>query len=144
MPHAVRGASKLWPPCSWQTLCQADIRAEMRGSVLRNGPFTSFNSLLSWAFSHITERIGLSCIAQGTLMEEADAWCSRVAIMHLGRVAALGTPGDLKRSVGPGITSLDDVFVHYAGDTLEAGGSYREVSRRLGFWVCRCPWSTLV
>lgn len=63
-------------------------------------------------------------------MEEADSLCSRVAIMHLGRVAALGTPTELKMSLGrPGAT-LDDVFVHYAGDRLEAAvGGYRETSR---------------
>jgi ABC-2 type transport system ATP-binding protein len=34
------------------------------------------------------------------LMEEADAFCARVAIMHLGKVAALGRPADLKASLG--------------------------------------------
>lgn len=69
-------------------------------------------------------------------MEEADGLCSRVAIMHLGKVVTIGTPGELKASIGGG--TLDDVFVYYAGDTLESGGSYRETSserrmaRRLG------------
>ncbi len=63
------------------------------------------------------------------LMEEADAWCNRVGIMHLGRVAALGTPAELKASVGSDSATLDDVFIHYAGDTLETGGDYREVAR---------------
>jgi ABC-2 type transport system ATP-binding protein len=63
------------------------------------------------------------------LMEEADSLCSRVAIMHLGKVAAIGTPADLKASIGGNGITLDDVFIHYAGDTLESGGSYRETSR---------------
>jgi len=64
------------------------------------------------------------------LMEEADAFCSRVAIMHLGRVAALGSPADLKASLGLPDTTLDDVFIHYSGGTLtEAEGTYREISR---------------
>jgi ABC-2 type transport system ATP-binding protein len=69
-------------------------------------------------------------------MEEADKLCSRVAIMHLGKVVTSGTPAELKASIGGG--TLDDVFVRYAGDTLESGGSYREtsserrVARRLG------------
>jgi ABC-2 type transport system ATP-binding protein len=33
-------------------------------------------------------------------MEEADQLCSRVAIMDHGRVLALDTPGELKRSIG--------------------------------------------
>jgi len=70
-------------------------------------------------------------------MEEADELCDRVAIMHLGKIAAVGTPGELKASVGEGAT-LDDVFVHYSGYEVDSGGNWREVSsvrrvaRRLG------------
>jgi len=70
-------------------------------------------------------------------MEEADELCDRIAIMHLGRVAAIGTPTELKASVGEGAT-LDDVFVHYSGYEVDSGGNWREVSstrrvaRRLG------------
>ena len=62
-------------------------------------------------------------------MEEADKLCSRVGIMHHGDIVALDTPANLKATVGGPETTLDDVFVHYAGDTLESGGSYRETSR---------------
>lgn len=62
-------------------------------------------------------------------MDEADQLCSRVAIMHLGKVAAIGTPAQLKASLGKNDATLDDVFVHYTGYALESGGSYREVSR---------------
>jgi ABC-2 type transport system ATP-binding protein len=61
-------------------------------------------------------------------MEEADELCNRVAIMHLGKVAAIGTPAELKASVGEGAT-LDDVFVHYSGFEVDSGGNYRDVSR---------------
>jgi ABC-2 type transport system ATP-binding protein len=62
-------------------------------------------------------------------MEEADSLCSRVGIMHHGDIVALDTPAHLKETVGGAETTLNDVFVHYAGDTLESGGSYRETSR---------------
>jgi ABC-2 type transport system ATP-binding protein len=64
-------------------------------------------------------------------MDEADSLCSRVAIMHLGKVAAIGTPADLKASLGGNGVTLNDVFIHYAGDTLEeaSGGAFRETSR---------------
>jgi ABC-2 type transport system ATP-binding protein len=53
-------------------------------------------------------------------MEEADSLCRRVAIMHQGKVAAIGTPEELKRAVGvPGAT-LAQVFTHFAGDTLDS------------------------
>jgi ABC-2 type transport system ATP-binding protein len=61
-------------------------------------------------------------------MEEADEFCNRVAIMHLGKVAAIGTPAELKASVSEDAT-LDDVFVHYSGYEVDSGGNYREVSR---------------
>ncbi len=63
------------------------------------------------------------------LLDEADAWCGRVAILHEGKMAAVGVPADLKASLGKPGATLDDVFVHYAGATMEAGGSYRDVSR---------------
>ncbi len=62
-------------------------------------------------------------------MEEADAICDRVAIMNHGRVAALGSPAELKASLGKHGATLDDVFTHYTGDTLESGGAYRETMR---------------
>jgi ABC-2 type transport system ATP-binding protein len=72
------------------------------------------------------------------LMDEAEALCTRVAIMHRGRVAALGAPEDLKASLGRVGATLDEVFVHYAGATADSGGDYREAAsarrnaRRLG------------
>ncbi|MGO8928670.1 MAG: ATP-binding cassette domain-containing protein [Limisphaerales bacterium] len=61
-------------------------------------------------------------------MDEAESHCTRLAIMHQGRLAALGTPVELKASVGGNGKTLDDVFAHYAGSALESGGTYREVS----------------
>jgi ABC-2 type transport system ATP-binding protein len=61
-------------------------------------------------------------------MDEAEVLCSRVAIMHQGRVAVVGTPGALEASLGDGRT-MDDVFIHYAGATLESGGSYADTAR---------------
>jgi len=72
---------------------------------------------------------GTTIILTTHLMAEADSLCHRVAIMHLGRVAALGAPAELKASLGRPDVTLDDVFVHYAGDTLESAGAYREASR---------------
>jgi len=62
-------------------------------------------------------------------MEEAESLCSRVAIMHLGKIAAIGTPSDLKASIGGPNITMDDVFAHYAGGTLESGEGFRETER---------------
>jgi ABC-2 type transport system ATP-binding protein len=62
-------------------------------------------------------------------MEEADSLCSRVGIMHRGDIVVLDTPDALKATVEGTNVTLNDVFVHYAGDALESGGSYRDTSR---------------
>jgi ABC-2 type transport system ATP-binding protein len=63
------------------------------------------------------------------LMEEADSLCSHIVIMHLGKVVATGTAESLKASIGGNGVTLDDVFIHYVGSSLESGGSYRDTSR---------------
>jgi ABC-2 type transport system ATP-binding protein len=72
---------------------------------------------------------GTTILMTTHLMEEADHLCHRVAIMHLGRVAAIGSPAALKASLGGNGITLDDVFVHHAGGALDAGGTYREAAR---------------
>jgi ABC-2 type transport system ATP-binding protein len=61
-------------------------------------------------------------------MEEADKLCSRVAIMHLGKMAVIGVPADLKASLNGDCVTLDDVFVYYTGGAVDSGGSYREAT----------------
>jgi ABC-2 type transport system ATP-binding protein len=54
-------------------------------------------------------------------MEEADALCDRIALMHLGRIRSEGTPDELKAALGEGST-LEDVFRHFTGDDLQGDG----------------------
>jgi ABC-2 type transport system ATP-binding protein len=61
---------------------------------------------------------GMSVLLTTHYMEEADALCDRVALMHLGRMRAEGTPEALKEALSPG-ASLEDVFRHYTGGSLE-------------------------
>lgn len=61
-------------------------------------------------------------------MDEAEAYCDRIAIMHQGKIAALGTAKELKASYGGTIHTLSEAFVHYAGNALDSAGSFREVS----------------
>jgi len=50
-------------------------------------------------------------------MDEADRLCDRLAIIDHGKIVALGTPQELKRSV-PGEEMLTVTFVHEIGDDL--------------------------
>jgi ABC-2 type transport system ATP-binding protein len=72
---------------------------------------------------------GTTILLTTHLMEEADHLCNRVAIMHLSKVVAIGTPAELKESIGGKGATLDDVFIYYTGNKLESGGNFREISR---------------
>jgi len=72
---------------------------------------------------------GMTILLTTHFMEEADSLCGRVAIMNLGRVAALGPPEELKASIGRPEATLDEVFARYTGHELDSGGNYREISR---------------
>jgi ABC-2 type transport system ATP-binding protein len=72
---------------------------------------------------------GTTILLTTHLMEEADRLCNRVAIMHLSKVVAVGTPTELKGCIGGNGATLDDVFIYYTGNELESGGSFRETSR---------------
>ncbi|OBB80674.1 ABC transporter ATP-binding protein [Mycobacterium colombiense] len=89
-------------------------------------------------------QFGMTVLLTTHYMEEADALCDRVALMHRGQLRAVGTPDRLKATVSPSAT-LEDVFRHYAAsglddeeDSSEANGSIREirssrkVARRVG------------
>ncbi|PND56131.1 ABC transporter ATP-binding protein [Mycobacterium sp. ENV421] len=71
------------------------------------------------------QEFGMTVLLTTHYMEEADVLCDRVALMHHGRLRAVGTPAELKTKVGPQ-ASLEDVFRHYAGsgldDTVEHNG----------------------
>jgi len=79
----------------------------------------------------LRERFGMTIFLTTHLMEEADSLCGRVAIMHRGCIAALDSPAALKAALGVEGATLDDVFIHFAGDSLAAvgGGSYRDTKR---------------
>jgi ABC-2 type transport system ATP-binding protein len=84
----------------------------------------------------VWERIGQLRADYGTTilltthyMDEAEHLCNRVAFMHQGKVTAVGTPTGLKLSLGGNGITLDDVFEHYTGGTLEDGGNYRDTAR---------------
>jgi ABC-2 type transport system ATP-binding protein len=79
----------------------------------------------------LRREFGTTILLTTHYMEEADTLCNRIAIMHLGQIAAVGTPAELKASLDMPNATLDQVFAHYAGATLESdsGGGFRETSR---------------
>lgn len=88
--------------------------------------------------SEIREATGMTVLVTTHYMDEAEQYCDRVALMHAGRIRALGTPAELEADLGPEST-LDDVFRTVTGDRLEneEGGirsvrATRRTARRLG------------
>jgi ABC-2 type transport system ATP-binding protein len=87
----------------------------------------------------LQERHGATVLLTTHYMEEADALCDRVGLMHLGRLRAVGAAAELKAALGPE-ASLEDVFRHYTGgrlDGAEKGGlravrNTRRTARRMG------------
>ena len=80
-----------------------------------------------WDRIHEIRRVtGMTVLVTTHAMQEADAHCDRIALMHRGRIRALGTPADLKGAIAPDAT-LDDVFRRHTGDTLAEKGDMRDV-----------------
>ncbi len=48
--------------------------------------------------------MGTAIVLTTHYMEEAELLCDRVAVMHRGVIAAIGTPAELKAQVGPDAT----------------------------------------
>ncbi|RCH70301.1 ATP-binding cassette domain-containing protein [Streptomyces sp. SDr-06] len=77
---------------------------------------------------------GMTVLVTTHHMDEADQYCDRLALMHRGRVRALGTPDGLKSELrerrGPEEPppTLEDVFRDVAGSGLDSqGGDFRDV-----------------
>jgi ABC-2 type transport system ATP-binding protein len=83
-------------------------------------------------------RHGMTVLLTTHYMEEADALCDRVALLHHGRLRACGSPAELKAALSAG-ASLEDVFRRHTGESLTAenGGlrdvrSARRTAQRMG------------
>ena len=50
----------------------------------------------------LCEQTGMTVLLTTHYMEEADALCDRIALMHLGTVRAEGSPAELKTALAPG------------------------------------------
>ena len=58
--------------------------------------------------------LGSAIVLTTHYMEEADELCHRVAVVHAGKLQAIGTPAELKSRFAPGGT-LDDVYQNLTG-----------------------------
>lgn len=97
----------------------------------------------------VREATGMTVLVTTHSMDEADQYCDRVALMHRGRIRALGTPAELRAGLGArrgaagaaqgAPPTLEDVFRDVAGSGLDdEAGDFRDVrsarrtARRVG------------
>jgi len=92
----------------------------------------------------VWERLGALRAEAGTtilftthVMEEAERYCERLAIMDQGRLVEQGTPGDVRERNGA--ESLEEVFTAVTGRRIDEGEgrlasvrAQRRIARRLG------------
>lgn len=76
----------------------------------------------------LNKQIGTTILMTTHDMDEADALCDIVALMHLGRIVVMDTPHNLKAALGPKAT-LDDVFILHTGSSLKEIGDYQHVKQ---------------
>ena len=82
---------------------------------------------------------GMTVFVTTHYMDEADQYCDRISLMHRGRIRATGSPAELKAALdstvldstalGSAGATLEDVFRHHTGDTLDepTQGGMRDV-----------------
>ncbi|MET9912656.1 ATP-binding cassette domain-containing protein [Streptomyces sp. NPDC006476] len=81
----------------------------------------------------VREATGMTVLVTTHYMDEADQYCDRVALMHRGRIRALGTPTELRKGLADRrgtdtLPTLEDVFRDVAGSGLDdESGDFRDV-----------------
>ncbi len=62
-------------------------------------------------------------------MDEAEEVSDRVAIMHLGKISAIGTVEELKAKTKKAKATLEDAFIYFTGSSLQETGNFRDIRR---------------
>jgi ABC-2 type transport system ATP-binding protein len=76
----------------------------------------------------LRDRVGITILMATHQMDEAEALCDRIAIMHGGLLQRLDTPGALMAELSP-TANLDDVFAAITSTGLNEEGLLRLVEQ---------------
>jgi ABC-2 type transport system ATP-binding protein len=85
-----------------------------------------------WEYVKVLASGGTTVLMTTHYMEEADAMCTNIVIMNKGIIAAIGSPLELKESIGDANANLNKVYEYYIGKTLESEepeGNFKDESR---------------
>lgn len=77
----------------------------------------------------LREQFGMTIFFSTHYMEEAEEVADRVAIMHKGKISAMGTVIELIKQTNKKNATLEDAFIHFTGSTIQETGNLREIKR---------------
>jgi ABC-2 type transport system ATP-binding protein len=120
-----------------------DLAASLVGSpsvLFLDEPTTGLDPIARSALWEVVGELtvgGTTVLLTTQYLEEADRLADEVAVLHHGRVAALGTPAELKRLVGGKVVNATIPAAHVARlprqpDTTRGGVDHLTVSYRTG------------
>lgn len=75
----------------------------------------------------LKEQFNTTILLTTHIMEEADKLSNHVAFLSRGKLAAIGTPEGLKKSLNRENVSMEDVFIYYTKESLEGEKDFRDV-----------------
>jgi ABC-2 type transport system ATP-binding protein len=62
------------------------------------------------------------------IMEEADKLSDHIAFLSRGKLAAIGTPEQLKKSLNKENVTMNDVFIHYSQESIDSERGFHDVA----------------
>jgi ABC-2 type transport system ATP-binding protein len=93
-------------------------------ALLLDEPFEGVDPVSSRVIRDILRDLtanGVTIFFSSHIMEIVEKLCTRVGIIHDGRLIAEGTPDDLRRRVGVDDVSLEDIFLRLVGAERREG-----------------------
>lgn len=82
-----------------------------------------------WKYiQELNNQMGMTIFMTTHDMDEADALCDIVGLMHFGKIVVMDTPHKLKATLGPKAT-LDDVFIINTGSSLKETEDYQNAKQ---------------
>jgi len=93
------------------------------GLLFLDEPFTGIDPIAMRKIKEVLKKMvtdGMTILLSSHIMELVERLCSRIAILHKGRLFAVGTLDELRLQQGlPGSATLEDVFVKTVGATVD-------------------------
>ncbi len=77
----------------------------------------------------LRDRFGTTIFFSTHYMEEAEEVSDRVAIMHAGKIAAIGTALELKKQTKKDNAKLEDAFIFFTKSIMQKRGNLHEIKR---------------